>query len=98
MNTGNSASVEVEMPRYRCHKEVYALKIRDIVQPYLPEGCESDGSAIIIPEESGYAGIPVSHEYIRKHQPQVGGYFVIYEDGYRSFSPAAAFESGYARI
>jgi hypothetical protein len=28
----------------------------------------------------------------------VGGYFVVYDDGYTSYSPAAAFESGYSRI
>ncbi|MCK9988658.1 MAG: hypothetical protein AzoDbin1_05130 [Azoarcus sp.] len=28
----------------------------------------------------------------------VGGYYVVYEDGYKSFSPAIAFESGYTRI
>ncbi len=26
---------------------------------------------------------------------EVGGYYVVYEDGYKSFSPAGAFESGY---
>jgi hypothetical protein len=28
----------------------------------------------------------------------VGGYYVVYEDGYDSFSPAAAFEAGYAAL
>jgi hypothetical protein len=30
--------------------------------------------------------------------PQPGGYFVVYKDGYKSFSPAKAFEEGYTRI
>ncbi len=54
--------------------------------------------ALITPEEDGYAPFPVDAAYIRKHQPQVSGYFVVYEDGYKSFSPAAAFESGYTKI
>lgn len=29
-----------------------------------------------------------------KHQPEVGGYFVLYPDGYTSYSPATPFESG----
>ena len=29
---------------------------------------------------------------------KVGGYYVVYEDGYKSFSPAEAFESGYKRV
>jgi hypothetical protein len=33
---------------------------------------------------------------MHKHKPQVGGYFVQYRDGYKSFSPAAAFEEGYS--
>ena len=40
----------------------------------------------------------VSQEYIDKHHPQEGGYYVQYEGGYESYSPAEAFESGYTRI
>jgi hypothetical protein len=40
----------------------------------------------------------VSLEYLDKHSPQAGGYYVVYEDGYRSYSPAAAFEAGYTLI
>ena len=85
-----------EMPRYRCHKEVWALKIRDISDPTEP-GNESDGSRVIHPAEQGYGAIRVDHAYIRKHDPKVGGYYVVYKDGYRSFSPADAFEEGYTR-
>lgn len=130
---------ERELPRYRCHKEVWALKIK-VVDPLLPPACQyrydgatcgygpnecmhtgSDSdvyppagrhayvpgekwpygiteSAIITPEEGGYAPFTVDAAYVRKHQPQVGGYYVVYEDGYKSFSPAAAFEGGYTRI
>lgn len=35
---------------------------------------------------------------IGKHGPQVGGYYVVYADGYISYSPAAAFEDGYRLI
>jgi hypothetical protein len=47
------------------------------------------------------AGIPevcVSDEYASKHNPDAGGYYVRYADGYESFSPAQAFEEGYTRI
>jgi len=40
----------------------------------------------------------VSAEFLAKHKPEVGGYWVQYADGYQSFSPAAAFEEGYTRI
>ena len=38
----------------------------------------------------------VTNEWITRHRPQVGGYFVCYQDGYSSYSPAEAFENGYA--
>lgn len=76
-----------EMPKYRSHKEVRALKIKSIYK----ETC------IIVPEEN-YPTFMVSHEYIDKHKPEAGGYYVQYENGYESFSPAKAFEEGYTKI
>jgi hypothetical protein len=40
----------------------------------------------------------VSKEYNDKHAPEIGGYYVLYDDGYESWSPAAAFESGYTLV
>jgi hypothetical protein len=87
-----------EMPKYQSHKQVWALKIKAIVRDGEGENRESDGSAMITPEEEGYAPFRVEHEYMHKHKPEVGGYFVQYEDGYKSFSPAEPFESGYTRL
>ena len=91
-------SVSVEMPKYRSHKEVWALKIKSIVRDGEGENRESDGSAIITPEEEGYTPFRVEGDYLHKHKPQVGGYYVVYKDGYKSFSPAEAFEEGNTRI
>ena len=33
-----------------------------------------------------------------RHKPKAGGYYVVYDDGYKSYSPAKAFEEGYVRI
>jgi hypothetical protein len=87
-----------EMPKYKCHKEVWALKIAAIKRDGEGEPRDSDGSAIITPSELPYASFAVSADYMHKHKPQVGGYYVVYEGGYQSFSPADAFESGYSRI
>ena len=113
----------IEMPKYKCHKVVYALKIKELKgypkeKPsidelekilasndeekveILPSGevvSSSDG-AMMIPEDSRYDSIHLDNNYLRKHNPQVGGYYVVYEDGYKSFSPAKAFEKGYIRI
>lgn len=94
-NGGGSASME--MPRYRSHKIVHALKIEEVIDPTKP-GNESDGSRILRFEEYAYAPMRVSHDYVRKHNPQVGGYYVVYDGGYASWSPAEAFESGYTRL
>ena len=90
-------SVDREMPRYRCFKKVWALKIKEVVDPTEPNN-ESDGSRVLYFEESGYAPIRVDHDYVTKHHHRIGGYYVVYKDGYKSFSPAEAFEEGYALI
>lgn len=80
-----------EMPKYRSHKTVHALKIEAITE-------REDGSALIRPVEDGYGPFNVDEEYVRKHEPKADGYYVVYSDGYESWSPAGAFEDGYTRI
>ena len=79
----------IEMPKYTCYKQVWALKIAKI------DIHEADAFATITPEEAGYAPFKVDLKYLLKHEPTEGGYYVVYADGYKSFSPADAFESGY---
>ena len=87
-------SIEHELPRYKSHKEVWALQIESIKRDGEGENRDSDGSAMITPKEEGYAPFKVSADYMHKHKPEVGGYYVVYKDGYESFSPAKAFEEG----
>jgi hypothetical protein len=90
-----------EMPRYRGHKEVWALKIERIEYDNTKakaEGRETDGSALLVFVDQGYAPIRVEVSYLKKHDPHFGGYYVVYKDGYRSFSPAEAFEDDYTLI
>jgi len=89
----NEDSVEREMPRYRCHKEVWALKISNLM-PGVPD----DGTLLLESSDRGYAPFILDAEFVTKHKPVVGGYYVVYKDGYKSFSPAIAFEEGYTRI
>ena len=86
-----------EMPKYRSHKEVWALKRLEI-QDHTPAGQESDGSRTIVPADEAFAPFRIDLAYVQKHSPQAGGYYVVYKDGYRSWSPAEAFENGYSRI
>lgn len=78
------------MPRYQSHKKVWALKIETITF--------RAGGAEIVPAEEGYGTFFVPADYMLKHDPKVGGYYVVYDDGYKSFSPADAFEGGYTRL
>jgi hypothetical protein len=75
-----------DLPRWQCHKEVFADKIvgsadvgRDL---YLASG----------------AFVRVQRELQTNGRPIIGGYYVRYLDGYESWSPADAFEDGYTRI
>lgn len=88
----NTSGEGIEMPRYKCHKEVWALKIKTI------DYNREDGSATITPAEPGYAPFVVTELYMAKHKPEVGGYYVVYQGGYKSYSPADAFEDGYTLI
>ncbi len=88
-----------EMPRYKCHKEVHALKIAAIKRDGEDDpNRDTDGSAMLTPADEGYAPFKVDRQYMLRHAPEVGGYHVVYADGYVSFSPGKAFEEGYTRI
>lgn len=80
------------LPRYECHKIVHALKIGTVWLDGLGD------RVLIRPANDRYTPFEVSYDYWLRHKPKNGGYFVVYEDGYESFSPAEAFESGYTRI
>ena len=98
---GYDPEITMEMPLYNCHKQVHALKIANLEpsagnRPAGPTE-ETDGGLIITPEDDGYAPFKVDHGYVQRHKPEVGGYYVVYKDGYKSYSPAKAFEEGYTR-
>lgn len=82
-----------EMPRYKSEKEVWALKIRSI--DTLFHECKG---AVITPAEDGYAPFEVSDEYMKKHQPELGGYYVRYRGRHESYLPGGVFEQWYKRI
>lgn len=82
----------IEMPKYKCHKEVWALKISAI------EFAEN-GTATIAFADEGYATITVNDYRTKfKGDEEDLGYYVQYSDGYVSWSPTKAFEEGYSKI
>lgn len=80
-----------KLPAYKCHKTVHALRIAEIEGHGGPED-------VLRFFDVGSVPICVTKDWMRAHNPVVGGYYVVYEDGYASFSPAEAFEAGYTRI
>lgn len=100
--TAADIQISRELPRYQSHKHVWALKIKAIVHNPNPDrtgrSCASSYGAMIYPEKQEYPPFEVSAEYVNKHRPQPGGYYVQYADGYLSYSPAQAFEGGYTLL
>ena len=88
---------EMEMPRYVCHKRVHALEIERVEYETgkKPQN-ETDGGAFLFPKDNRFFRFLVGFDFVQKHNPQAGGYYVVYEDGYKSFSPKKAFEDGYS--
>jgi len=82
---------QTPMPAFISHKRVWALKIAKV-------HVDDDGQGIALQfEEDGFAlRAFTSSQLEHKPIPQAGMYFVQYEGGYFSFSPADAFEKGYS--
>jgi hypothetical protein len=96
-----SNEAQREMPKYTSHKTVWALKIAKLeldITLAAAEDRETTGGAWITPADEGYAKFHVPALYVAKHNPREGGYYVVYADGYKSFSPSDAFEEGYTQI
>lgn len=83
-----------EWPEYESHKVVRAAKIVAVVFG------GPDGEPIhVIVEYDGGTGqqvfVPTVPEMLKK--AEIGGYAMLYPDGFKSVSPAKAFEEGYTR-
>ena len=85
--------VSMQMPRYRCHKVVWALKI-DALE------VRADKSAVIAPGDNRFGVFNTDAGWAdRFHGSEEDpGYYVLYEGGYASWSPTKAFEDGYTLI
>lgn len=80
----------IPLPRYQCHKQVSALKIKAVVPN--PRGVELHF------DDERFCPHQVELFWVTQHGAEAGGYFVVYADGYTSYSPAAAFEAGYTLL
>jgi hypothetical protein len=82
------------LPRWKCHKEVRGAKIEEIRE-------HGDAGATFIlhrADTDELIELDLNRAWIDRFKPHVGGYLVIYDDGYHSFSPGKQFEEGYRLI
>lgn len=100
--------IERELPKYQCHKIVHALKI-DRVESLAQDGAKLyPADAGYLPFNVGADFVmrnikaPVNRIVFAdgkiKDFFDTTGYYVVYSDGYLSWSPTEAFEQGYSRI
>lgn len=89
-----------DLPLFQCTKKVHAVKISEIYTNVNITSKNGDitHNNIVIYSVNSYSYIVISKEYYEKFKPYPGGYYVVYEDGYESFSPKEAFENGYFEI
>jgi hypothetical protein len=76
------------LPKYKCHKVVGAAKITSMK-------LYENGDCLLVFGEINKT-LTVDKFWMAKFAPATGGYYVVYKDRYASFSPADAFEDGYA--
>ncbi len=86
-------TAQMEMPKYQSHKQVHALHIAGVE-------IHQDGSATIAPKDEGYAPFTTRADWANRFEgsEEDPGVYVVYPDGFTSWSPTAAFESGYSKI
>lgn len=82
---------QAPMPSYISHKRVWALKIAKV-------HVDEDGQGIALQFENPQFSLRAFTASQLEHKPmaEAGMWFVQYEGGYFSFSPADAFEKGYS--
>lgn len=80
-----SGGASAEMPKYVSHKKVWALEIDTV-----------NGHDLSF-RDKGYAPIHCEPEMFSRYAPVPGDYYVVYADGYKSFSPRKAFVEGYKK-
>jgi hypothetical protein len=78
-----------EWPKYESHKIVQAAPIIGIL--------EGNGDILVQVGDHGVESFQPTEPAMAK-RAEIGGYAVIYEDGYKSVSPKRAFEEGYKAL
>ncbi len=96
-------TAQIELPKYKCHKVVHALKIAGVVDHTMAKDPDVEPGGILTFADHRFARIVVDAAWMERFQNTAGregdlGYYVVYADGYKSWSPTKAFEEGYTLI
>lgn len=90
----------LRLPFYRSHKIVKAARIVGFELPRVtidfnavPEDTDPFPTSDLV-----RMTVELDASVFARGNPRIGDYLVIYDDGYASFSPAAAFEGGYSLL
>lgn len=81
----------VDMPKYKSHKTVWAVKIMEVVDQGTDTTAD-ENPIVLLKFDKPYGDLRINLR--GKPTPQASWYLVQYEDGYVSFSPAEQFEKG----
>lgn len=84
-----------QLQKWRSHKVVEAGQIVSLGAAH-PNG-DTQHTLQVKDHYGAPMGITVPGDFFARGMPAVGDYLVVYEDGYKSWSPAAAFEAGYTK-
>lgn len=77
------------MRKYKCHKIVEADQIIQISQ---------SENKVWLKGDSMDTSTGVPQDFFARGVPNIGDYFVVYENNYVSWSPKKVFEDGYTQI
>lgn len=86
----NNVVTASAMPHWRSYKVVSAAPI----ESYFGNEVRIDLGGTV----GRYLSVTVPPGCFIRYTPVKGDYLVIYDDGYTSVSPKAAFEAGYSRV
>ncbi len=87
VRTALVAALGLALSVFICHKQVMAA-------PIVAADPVAHALTIMLPNGEPHTFAPAA-DFFARSTPTVGDYFVVYDDGYQSHSPAAAFEAGY---
>lgn len=84
-----------QLADWKCHKVVQAGRITKLPVQDIPSGKWLVGVEDIL---HGATQVEMPPDAFLRGRPMMGDYIIVYEDGYKSWSPAKAFEDGYERL